>query len=58
MVAAHRDDLEAARALGLRTAFVRRPLEWGPDGQPDLERRPWVDRCATDMEDLAAALGC
>jgi FMN phosphatase YigB (HAD superfamily) len=58
MVAAHRGDLEAARALGLRTALVRRPLEWGADGQPGLERRPRVDRHATDMDDLAAALGC
>jgi 2-haloacid dehalogenase len=58
MVAAHWDDLEAAAALGLRTAFVRRPLEWGPAGRPDLERRPWVDADAADLVDLAAALGC
>ena len=30
MVAAHNDDLRAARALGLRTAFVRRALEYRP----------------------------
>src|SRR5437879_3226979 len=29
MVAAHPDDLRAAAAEGLRTAYVRRPLEWG-----------------------------
>jgi 2-haloacid dehalogenase len=29
MVAAHEDDLHAAKACGLRTAFVRRPLEHG-----------------------------
>lgn len=32
MVAAHLNDLTAARAHGLRTAYVRRPFEWGPDG--------------------------
>lgn len=32
MVAAHRDDLEAAAAVGLRPVFVRRPSEWGPGG--------------------------
>ncbi|MGH2365044.1 MAG: haloacid dehalogenase type II [Chloroflexota bacterium] len=30
MVAAHPLDLRAAAALGLQTAFVPRPLEWGP----------------------------
>jgi 2-haloacid dehalogenase len=30
MAAAHLDDLAAARANGLRTAYVRRPAEWGP----------------------------
>ena len=29
MVAAHEDDLVAARQAGLRTAFVRRPREFG-----------------------------
>ncbi|MBL7251386.1 haloacid dehalogenase type II [Alloalcanivorax marinus] len=32
MVATHQDDLEAARAAGLRTAYVKRPLEYGPKG--------------------------
>ena len=31
MVAAHRGDLRAAGALGFKTAFVPRPLEYGPD---------------------------
>src|SRR5262245_33174310 len=30
MVAAHEGDLDAAKALGLKTAFVHRPLEYGP----------------------------
>jgi 2-haloacid dehalogenase len=32
MVAAHPSDLRAAAACGLRTAYVRRPLEHGPGG--------------------------
>ncbi len=31
MVAAHPADLKGARAAGLRTAFLERPLEYGPD---------------------------
>ena len=35
MVACHNFDLDAARGVGYRTAFVRRPDEWGPAGPPD-----------------------
>jgi len=35
MVACHNFDLNAAHAAGYRTAFVRRPDEWGPEGPPD-----------------------
>ena len=35
MVACHNFDLNAAHAAGMRTAFVRRPHEWGPAGPPD-----------------------
>jgi 2-haloacid dehalogenase len=35
MVACHNFDLNAAQAAGFRTAFVRRPDEWGPEGPPD-----------------------
>ena len=28
-------DLHAAHVVGFRTAFVRRPDEWGPIGPPD-----------------------
>ncbi len=35
MVARHNFDLNAAQDAGTRTAFVRRPLEWGPGGPPD-----------------------
>ena len=36
MVAAHNDDLHAARAAGLMTAFVPRPTEHGPGQTTDL----------------------
>ena len=35
MVACHNFDLNAAQDVGMRTAFVRRPDEWGPAGPPD-----------------------
>ncbi len=35
MVACHNFDLDAAKAVGFKTAFVRRPDEWGPAGPPD-----------------------
>lgn len=36
MVAAHNDDLIAARACGLQTAFIARPNEYGPHQTKDL----------------------
>jgi 2-haloacid dehalogenase len=56
MVAAHAGDLRAARSAGLRTAFVPRPLEWGPDGRTEPPD-PTFDLVATDFLDLAAKLG-
>lgn len=35
MVACHNFDLNAAQDVGMATAFVRRPDEWGPAGPPD-----------------------
>jgi 2-haloacid dehalogenase len=57
MVAAHLGDLRAARGVGLRTAFVARPLEFGPDGKPDLKPDSSVDVTAKDFNDLAGQLG-
>jgi 2-haloacid dehalogenase len=57
MVACHGHDLEAARGVGMRTAFVARPLEWGPDGGIDREPGARFDVEATDFEDLADRLG-
>jgi 2-haloacid dehalogenase len=57
MVACHRHDLEAARRIGMRTAFVARPLEWGPEGGIDREPGSSFDVEAEDFEDLAGRLG-
>ena len=57
MVAAHLGDLRAARTVGLKTAFVPRPLEYGPAGKPDLTGDASVDLSAKDFNDLAAQLG-
>ncbi len=57
MVAAHNYDLGAARSCGMRTAFVPRPTEWGPDQRTDLRPDDRWDLVATDIEDLATALG-
>jgi 2-haloacid dehalogenase len=57
MVAAHLGDLRAAKSVGLRTAFVTRPKEFGPDGKADLKGDASVDLSATDFNDLARLLG-
>ena len=58
MVAAHNGDLKAAKAQGLATAFVARPLEHGP-GQSTNLAPDWscVDVAATDFVELAERLG-
>ena len=57
MVAAHKGDLNSARALGLKTAFVPRPGEHGPERTVDTEPDDAFDLNCTDFEDLAAKLG-
>ena len=56
MVAAHKSDLKAAQAVGLRTAFVERPLEFGPGVEVDVEPDPAIDVHARDFNDLADQL--
>jgi 2-haloacid dehalogenase len=58
LVASHKDDLAAARALGLKTAFIERPAEFGPKkANPDLPRESWTTFHATDFNHLADQLG-
>lgn len=55
MVAAHVDDLAAARGRGLRTAYVHRPDEAGPRGVPPATDLG-ADLNVTSLTDLAARL--
>jgi 2-haloacid dehalogenase len=57
MVAAHSGDLQAARAVGLKTAFVAQPNEFGlntGETKPNGE----VDLAVPSFTALAEALGC
>lgn len=58
LVAAHHDDLAAARGCGLATAYIQRPFEYGrahpKDVSPDAANR-WHAR---DLLHLADQLGC
>jgi 2-haloacid dehalogenase len=54
LVAAHPSDLAGARAAGLRTAFVDRPLEYGPDTPPRED--PEADESVGDLLELARRL--
>jgi 2-haloacid dehalogenase len=58
MVAAHNSDLHAARALGMRTVFVRRPHEYGPDQDTDLRADEEWDVAAESLTEVADILGC
>jgi len=57
MVAAHKDDLDAAAATGLRTAFVARPMERGDPAKADVAPEARFDVNAKDFVDLAKQLG-
>jgi len=58
LVAAHNNDLAAARACGLATAFVLRAREHGPAQAVDLAASERWDFIASDFGDLATRLGC
>jgi 2-haloacid dehalogenase len=57
LVAAHNDDLAAARRCGFHTAFIPRPTEHGPNQTADLRPNAHWEAVAIDLEDLAAQLG-
>jgi 2-haloacid dehalogenase len=57
LVAAHNDDLEAARSFGLKTAFIARPTEYGPNQKTDLKAEDDWDVIADSIEGVADALG-
>ncbi|EGD56678.1 haloacid dehalogenase, type II [Gordonia neofelifaecis NRRL B-59395] len=57
MVATHVSDLAAARSFGLRTAYVERPSEWGPEPK-DEAPNPADDFHVRGIDELATQLGC
>jgi 2-haloacid dehalogenase len=54
LVAAHPYDLEGARAAGLATALVERPLEYGTGAPPQPD--PDADETVSDLHELAERL--
>lgn len=57
LVAAHHDDLGGARACGLGTAYIERPLEFGAAHVKDVSPRPENNLHARNIEHLADLLG-
>ena len=53
MVACHNFDLNAAKDAGFRTAFVRRPDEWGPEGPPEPNPNRDYDFVVDGFDELA-----
>ncbi len=58
MVASHKADLRAAAQCGLKTAFVKRPHEYGRNNNPDLASEAEFTFNAESFLDLAGQLGC
>lgn len=54
MVAAHPFDLQGARRAGLRSAFIDRPLEYGPGSRPRAD--PDAEISVKDVNELTARL--
>ena len=57
LVACHPGDLRAAADAELRTGYVTRPLENGPDAAPPAVSVDEFDVMAADFVDLARRLG-
>ncbi|MCY4050167.1 MAG: haloacid dehalogenase type II [Gammaproteobacteria bacterium] len=58
LVASHHNDLSAARQCGLKTAFIERPMEFGPIQGNDTSPRIGNDLHCLDILDLAKQLDC
>lgn len=58
LVAAHQDDLAAARTCGLQTAYIERPLEFGSKHAKDVSPHPANTYHASSLLALADQLGC
>jgi len=57
MVAAHNNDLMHAASHGMKTAFIARPHEHGPNKTRDLKAEHDFTYVATSFEDLATQMG-
>ncbi|MCY4226249.1 MAG: haloacid dehalogenase type II [Gammaproteobacteria bacterium] len=58
LVASHHDDLSAARQCSLKTAFIERPMEFGPIQGNDVSPRAGNDLHCQNISDLAKQMGC
>ncbi len=58
LVAAHHDDLAAARACGLMTAYIERPLEFGVSRRKDVSPQAGNTLHCASIVALADRLGC
>ena len=58
LVAAHQDDLAAARACGLQTAYIERPLEFGNNHPKDVLPNAANTYHAVNFLELAVQLEC
>lgn len=58
LVAAHQSDLDHARAVGLKTAYIERPHEFGPSQPKDVSASPQNTFHAENIIRLADILGC
>ncbi|MBY0521528.1 MAG: haloacid dehalogenase type II [Sphingomonas sp.] len=58
LVAAHHSDLTAARACGLKTAYIDRPMEYGGAVAPDRHMAQDWDWSVPGIDALADSLGC
>jgi 2-haloacid dehalogenase len=57
MVASHKHDLRSAAKCGLKTAFIKRPHEYGRNNNPDLTSEAEFTTNAESFTDLADQLG-
>jgi 2-haloacid dehalogenase len=57
MVASHKHDLRSAAKYGLKTAFIKRPHEYGRNKNPDLASEAEFTYNAENFLDLAEQLG-
>ena len=58
MVASHKHDLRAAAQCRLKTAFIKRPHEYGRNNNPDLASEAEFTVNAESFLDLAERIGC